>query len=202
MPCGRRPALRPSGCAAGARGTTVVNAGVKATGIAGVRAAGVALWLYLAACLPVHAGLPETPQPQQLTVADGLPSNRVNDIAEDAFGYLWIATSDGLARYDGIEFRIWRVGQGLRDNTVWAVHVDARNRVWVGTGNAGLAMLDTRRETFRYYDRKTNPAMGSDDVWSIATTPDGALWFGTADGGLHRMQGDGHIVRYMPRVND
>jgi len=131
-----------------------VNAGVfKAGSGPGLRAIGVLLWLYLAACLPVHAGLPETPQPQQLTVADGLPSNRINDIDEDAYGYLWIATSDGLARYDGISFQVWRVGQGLRDNNVWAVHVDARNRVWIGTGNAGLAMLDTDRITFRYYDR-------------------------------------------------
>ena len=169
---------------------------------AGARTVVVLLWLCLPAGRPVHAGLPETPQPQQLTVVDGLPSNRINDIAEDASGYLWIATSDGLARYDGIEFRVWRVGQGLRDNTIWAVHVDARNRVWVGTGNAGLAMLDTRREAFHYYDHTSNPDMGSNDVWSIASTPDGALWFGTADGGLHRMQADGTIVRYMPRPND
>ncbi|WP_159015488.1 hybrid sensor histidine kinase/response regulator [Cognatiluteimonas profundi] len=152
--------------------------------------------------LPVHAGLPETPQPQQLTVVDGLPSNRINDIAEDAYGYLWIATSDGLARYDGIGFRTWRVGQGLRDNTVWAVHVDARNRVWVGTGKAGLAMLDVRRETFRYYDHASNPTIGSNDVWSIESTADGMLWFGTADGGLHRLAPDGSIVRYMPRPGD
>jgi ligand-binding sensor domain-containing protein len=166
------------------------------------RTVAVLLWLCLPVGRPVHAGLPETPQPQQLTVVDGLPSNRINDIAEDASGYLWIATSDGLARYDGIEFRVWRVGQGLRDNTIWAVHVDARNRVWVGTGNAGLAMLDTRREAFRYYDRSSNPEIGSNDVWSIASTPDGTLWFGTADGGLHRMQADGTIVRYMPRSSD
>jgi signal transduction histidine kinase/CheY-like chemotaxis protein/streptogramin lyase len=152
--------------------------------------------------LPVHAGLPETPQPQQMTVVDGLPSNRINDIAEDAYGYLWIATSDGLARYDGIGFRTWRVGQGLRDNTVWAVHVDAANRVWVGTGNAGLAVLDVRRETFRYYDHASNPEIGSDDVWSIASTADGMLWFGTSDGGLHRLAPDGRIARFMPRAGD
>ena len=111
----------------------------------------VLLGICLAACGPVHAGLPETPQPQQLTVADGLPSNRINDIAEDAYGYLWVATSDGLARYDGITFRVWRVGQGLRDNNVWAVHVDPLNRVWIGTSNAGLAMLDVDRREFRYY---------------------------------------------------
>jgi signal transduction histidine kinase/streptogramin lyase len=166
------------------------------------RAFGVLLGLYLAACLPVHAGLPETPQPQQLTVADGLPSNRINDIAEDAFGYLWIATSDGLARYDGIGFRVWRVGQGLRDNNVWAVHVDARNRVWIGTGNAGLAMLDVDRKTFRYYDRKSDPRIGGDDVWSITSTGDGALWFGTSNGGLHRLTADGAITHFLPRAGD
>ncbi len=162
------------------------------------------LWLMLCICSmpPAFAGLPETPQPQQLTVADGLPSNRINDIAEDALGYLWIATSDGLARYDGIALRVWRVGQGLRDNNVWAVHVDARNRVWIGTGNAGLAMLDVDRDTFRYYDRQSNPDIGSNDVWSIASTPDGALWFGTSDGGLHRLSANGAITRFMPRAGD
>ena len=167
-----------------------------------VRHALLLLGICLAACGPVHAGLPETPQPQQLTVADGLPSNRINDIAEDAFGYLWIATSDGLARYDGMTFRVWRVGQGLRDNNVWAVHVDPLNRVWVGTSNAGLAMLDVDRREFRYYDRHSDSRIGSDDVWSIASTRDGALWFGTSNGGLHRLSVDGTVTRFLPRDGD
>ncbi|HVI25928.1 MAG TPA: two-component regulator propeller domain-containing protein [Xanthomonadaceae bacterium] len=158
---------------------------------------GVAL-LALAFILPARAGLPETPQPQQLTVADGLPSNRINGVAEDQFGYLWIATSDGLARYDGLGFRVWRVGEGLRDNFVWAVHVDARNRVWIGTSRAGLAMLDVDRREVRYFDRASDPRIGSDEVWTIASTSDGALWFGTGDGGLHRRTPDGRITRFMP----
>ena len=162
---------------------------------AGVRVAAMLLTLCLPVAFTARAGLPETPQPQQLTVADGLPSNRINDIAEDAFGYLWIATSDGLARYDGIAFQVWRVGQGLRDNNVWAVHVDAHNRVWVGTSNAGLAMLDADRAAFRYYDRKSDSRIGSDDVWSITSMRDGSIWFGTSDGGLHRLQPDGRITR-------
>ncbi len=167
-----------------------------------IRVASVLLGLCLPAGFMAHAGLPETPQPQQLTVADGLPSNRINDIAEDAYGYLWIATSDGLARYDGIAFQVWRVGQGLRDNNIWAVHVDARNRVWIGTSNAGLAMLDVDRGAFRYYDRKSDSRIGSDDVWSITSMRDGAIWFGTSDGGLHRLAPDGRITRFMPHDGD
>ena len=119
----------------------------------------IVLWmLAFAAGMPAWAGLPETPHPRQFTVANGLPSNRINGIAEDQHGYLWIATSDGLARYDGIDFRIWRVEQGLRDNFVWSVHVDARNRVWIGTRQAGVAMLDASRSRFRYFNRATPPS--------------------------------------------
>ncbi|WP_363798057.1 ATP-binding protein [Lysobacter firmicutimachus] len=156
----------------------------------------------LAAATVAVAGLPETPRPRQLTVADGLPSNTVNRVVEDRHGYLWIATSEGLARYDGLGYRVWRREQGLRDNYLWTVHVDARNRVWMGTSQAGLAMLDADRKTFRYYNRGNTPQMGDDNVWSIASTPDGALWFGTAHGGLHRLGPDGKIDRFLPREGD
>ncbi|MGO1001766.1 ATP-binding protein [Lysobacter sp. CA196] len=149
-----------------------------------------------------QAGLPETPRPRQLTVADGLPSNTVSRIAEDRHGYLWLATSEGLARYDGSGYRVWRREQGLRDNYLWAVHVDARNRVWIGTSQSGLAMLDADRKQFRYYDRSNTPGLHDNDIWSIASTPDGALWFGTAHGGLYRMAVDGSITRYVAREDD
>ncbi|HVI58231.1 MAG TPA: ATP-binding protein [Luteimonas sp.] len=162
-----------------------------------------ALSFAAAASVPVaRAGLPETPQPIQLTVADGLPSNRINGIAEDAHGYLWIATSDGLARYDGIGYRVWRVDQGLHDNFVWSVYVDARDRVWIGTRDAGLAMLDTDRESFRHYDRAHNPQIASNAIWTIQGAADGTLWFGTGDGGLNSLSPDGRISRYAPKAGD
>ncbi|HEU0306230.1 MAG TPA: two-component regulator propeller domain-containing protein, partial [Lysobacter sp.] len=151
----------------------------------------------------VLAGLPETPRPRQFTVSDGLPSNRINGIAEDRSGYLWVATSDGLVRYDGVDFHAWRVEQGLRDNFIWSVHADARNRVWFGTHQAGLAVLDADRRRFRHYDRGNTPALASNDVWSVTSTSDGAIWFGTADAGLYRLAPDGKAVtRFMPRSND
>ena len=161
------------------------------------------LWALLlcAVCHAAFAG-PAIPRPRQLTVADGLPSNSINGIAEDQSGYLWIATSDGLARYDGITFRVWRAGDGLLDNYLWSVHVDARNRIWVGTSQAGLAMLDTDRRTFRHYDSHNTPGIGSDNVWSVTSTPDGAIWFGTASAGLHRLGRDGRVQRFVPEADD
>jgi signal transduction histidine kinase/CheY-like chemotaxis protein/sugar lactone lactonase YvrE len=166
----------------------------------------IVLWMLAFAAwmpgTPVQAGLPETPRPRQLTVANGLPSNRINGIAEDQHGYLWIATSDGLARYDGIDFRVWRIEQGLRDNFVWSVHVDARNRVWMGMRQGGVAMLDAARARFRYFNRANTPILASDDVWSISSTKDGAIWFGTANAGLYRIDADDQVTRFMPRADD
>jgi signal transduction histidine kinase/CheY-like chemotaxis protein/sugar lactone lactonase YvrE len=165
----------------------------------------VTLLLVMPLVLPAGqavAGLPETPHPRQMSVADGLPSNRINAVTEDRQGYLWIATSDGLARYDGIGYRIWRGEQGLRDSFIWSVHADARNRLWIGTGNAGLAVLDADRRGFRYYNQANSPAMGSDTVWSVASTRDGTIWFGTSNAGLHRLAADGAITRFMPRQDD
>ncbi|MCC4595348.1 ATP-binding protein [Xanthomonas campestris pv. phormiicola] len=150
----------------------------------------------------VVAAVPPTPQPRQLTVADGLPSNSINGFAEDQLGYLWLASSDGLARFDGRGYRIWRIEDGLRDNKIWTVHVDAQNRVWFGTQNAGMGMLSADRRTFRYYDRSNYPQIGGATVFAIASTPDGSIWFGTANGGLDRLQPDGALSRYMPMPGD
>ena len=145
---------------------------------------------------------PQLPFPRQLSVFDGLPSNRINALAEDRQGYLWIATRDGLARYDGVGYRIWRIDDGLGDNWVWTVYVDPQDRVWIGTQNAGLVMLDAKRRTFTRYSRDTHPQMGSNDVWSIIQMPDGSIWFGTANGGLHRLDAEGNIERFMPVAGD
>ncbi len=142
--------------------------------------------------------LPATPQPRQLTVADGLPSNSINDFAEDAYGYLWLATDDGLARYDGRSYRIWRIEDGLRDNRIWAVHVDERNRVWIGTENAGMVMLDAARQRFHFYDHRGYPQMLGGAVWCITSTPDGSIWFGTSASGLYRLPPDGKMQRFQP----
>jgi ligand-binding sensor domain-containing protein len=138
-------------------------------------------------------------------VGDGLPSSSINFIARDQAGYIWLATPDGLARYDGIGVRVWRHepgnGDALPGNNVQALHVDAQDRVWVATEGSGLSVLDAQRRHFHHYRMATHPQIGSDDTWAIASR-DGALWFGTYGGGLHRLARDGRITRFMPKDDD
>ncbi|CAH0281988.1 ATP-binding protein [Stenotrophomonas indicatrix] len=162
----------------------------------------VTLLMLLLCCLAPAAAQPVPPSPRQVTVFDGLPSNTVNRMAEDRYGYLWIATNDGLARYDGRNYRIWRSEDGLRDNRIWSVLVDARNELWIGTENAGLVRMSADRRQLRFYDRSSQPLMGSNTVWSLAATPDGAIWFGTHEGGLYRLDNNDRLQRFLPEANN
>jgi hypothetical protein len=135
------------------------------------------------------------------TVEQGLPHGTVRGVAQTADGYLWLATPDGLARYDGVGFHIWRNVPGDADslpgNNIQALHIDARDRIWIATEAGGLSVLDAQRRHFRHYRMADAPRIGSDDTWAIASR-DGAVWFGTYGGGLHRLDRDGRITRYMP----
>lgn len=72
--------------------------------------------------------------------ADGLPSNTVYAIAQDTYGVLWVGTRNGLARFDGVQFRSWK-----EYGRVNALTVDRENRLWVGTTD-GLRVKEDRIE--------------------------------------------------------
>ncbi len=149
----------------------------------------------------VRAGVPESPRLRVIGVDDGLPSSNVNGMAQDRAGYLWVATTDGLARYDGVGMRVWRHDPSdpaaLPGNYVAAVHVDGEDRVWVAIEGRGLSVLDAARRGFRHYRKAAQPQIGSDDTWAIASHR-GDIWFGTFGGGLHRLDRGGRITRFMP----
>ncbi len=152
-----------------------------------------------------RAGVPELPRFRLITVADGLPSTTIPALARDRQGFLWLATWDGVARYDGVSFRVWRhepdVPTSLPGNVVQALHVDAQDRIWVATENGGLSVMGPDRRGFRHYRKREHPAMGSDEVFAI-TSRGADVWFGTFGGGLHRIDGKGRIERFAAMDGD
>ena len=70
---------------------------------------------------------------------DGLPQNTVNCIAQTRDGYLWVGTSNGLARFDGVRFVTFRSADtpGLRSNRIRCLYEDLRGVLWIGTEVAG-----------------------------------------------------------------
>ncbi|MBN9569702.1 MAG: TonB-dependent receptor, partial [Alphaproteobacteria bacterium] len=113
-------------------------------------------------------------------------------------GFIWIGTHDGLARYDGVSFRVWRTiprdARSIAGNEVSALFVDRANRVWAGGEGSGLNVLDAARREFRRYrhDPADADSLAADDVWAVSEDASGAIWVGTYSGGLDRLREDGN----------
>lgn len=141
----------------------------------------------------LDSGLPETPRFSRFGTAEGLPSSRLRALAQDAEGYLWIGTQDGLARYDGLGFAVHRFDsarpEGLAANNVQALHVDAQGRLWVASEGGGLSrLLDAGTGRFEHLRSEAHPQLPAQDFFAIAHDAEGALWFGGFATGLYRLQ--------------
>ncbi|HMM68813.1 MAG TPA: two-component regulator propeller domain-containing protein, partial [Dokdonella sp.] len=104
---------------------------------------------------------PAAPWFEVLRVADGLPSNEIYALRQGADGYIWIGTRDGLARYDGVDFRVWRHDPDdaatLASNDVSALLIDRRGRVWCGGEAGGLNEMLAAGGFRRYRHDKDDP---------------------------------------------
>ena len=130
--------------------------------------------------------LPQTPRFRRVGVADGLPSSTVFQVAQDRDGYLWIASADGLARFDGVGYQVYRHDPrnpaSLPGDVVQALHVDRDNRIWVAAEGAGVALLGADRERFARI-----VATAGEDIWAIASDVQGAVWIGGYGSGVRRI---------------
>jgi signal transduction histidine kinase/ligand-binding sensor domain-containing protein len=119
----------------------------------------------------------------RFTVANGLSSNVIVSLGEDASGDLLIGTPDGLNRLHKQTFTVLTSSEGLPDDFIRSIHTDVDGTVWIGT-RRGLARLrDGRFQTFTHAD-----GLGSDLIGSIVRDSAGVLWIATLQG-LSRFDG-------------
>ncbi len=73
----------------------------------------------------------QTQQYTHITVKDGLPSATVYGVIQDAKGYMWFSTENGVARYDGKTFQTFTTRDGLTDNVILDLFEDKKGRIWL-----------------------------------------------------------------------
>ncbi len=69
-------------------------------------------------------------EPISYSTKNGLPSNHIYDLQEDADGFIWIATNRGLVKFDGFEFKVFTHKNGLPNNDIVKLRLDANRRLW------------------------------------------------------------------------
>ena len=151
------------------------------------------------------AGLAVFAQKQQLRFehlgpAQGLSQSNATCILQDSRGFMWVGTQDGLNRYDGYAFTIYKNiiadAYSLSNNSIKNILEDSRGNIWIATWGGGLDRFDREKNRFVHYkhDPKNVHSLSDDFTDCIMEDKEGNLWIGTYQGGLNRM--DPHTGRF------
>ncbi len=116
-----------------------------------------------------------------LTTKDGLSSNTVNAILKDRYGVMWFGTDDGLDKFDGTNFTVYRHKQGdksgLQANEILSLHEDKSGNLWVGTSGGSLSLYDRKRDAFINFPSDGTPdGISNNVILNICTDYLGKLW--------------------------
>ena len=127
-----------------------------------------------------------------LSQEDGLSQNAGLAFLQDSRGFVWIGTQDGLNRYDGHTFTVYKNDPdnptSLSYNSINALMEDRDGNIWIGTWGGGLNRFDPRTQQFtRFQHDPNNPiSVSNDNVTSLQQDTAGTIWVGTL-GGLDRL---------------
>ena len=129
---------------------------------------------------------------EHLSIEEGLSQVTINNVMQDKQGFLWMATQDGLNRYDGYNFKVFRHSpddpNAISNSFTRLILQDSKDRIWIGTNDSGFSLYKPQSESFINYSFPPTAPKAADAQIVKAMVEDcqGYLWIGTYKGGLHR----------------
>ncbi|HBB97188.1 MAG TPA: hypothetical protein DC054_17560 [Blastocatellia bacterium] len=110
---------------------------------------------------------------------NGLPQNTVHSIVQTQDGYVWIATEEGLARFDGVRFTVFdkQNTPELKSNDIRVLIANRRGGLWIGTAGGLVRLMDAKFTAFT-----TQDGLPSNVIDALSEGHDDSLWVATAAG--------------------
>ncbi len=136
--------------------------------------------------------------------AQGLSQATSRTIAQDRSGFIWIGTQDGLSRFDGYEFRVYKADRddpwSLSQNHVWALAADPDGGLWVGTQAGGLNRYDPRLDRFVSYRSESGKAhaLASNHVTALMIDREQRLWIANSAGHMQWFDRSANQLNDLP----
>jgi signal transduction histidine kinase/ligand-binding sensor domain-containing protein len=123
----------------------------------------------------------------QYTEKDGLPGGRVNSLLVDKYGFIWTGTINGLARFDGYEFKRFFSNpndtNSIKGLVCWALFEDRKGQIWAATGQENLNVYNPVTRSFRHYDYKhliDHPSNIEIGIYCINQDQNGKIFLGVS----------------------
>jgi len=136
---------------------------------------------------------------ESVTTAEGLSQGMVFDMLQDQDGFIWVATKNGLNRYDGYSFKVFTNDpynpHSLSSNIIMKLFEDSKGRIWAGTENSGINIYD--KKTGQFYrighDLSNRASLSGNEIRCINELPDGRILIATDAPGLNIVELSDHF---------
>ncbi|MEP6003759.1 MAG: two-component regulator propeller domain-containing protein, partial [Maribacter dokdonensis] len=117
---------------------------------------------------------------------NGLSQSDVNCIYQDSYGFMWFGTHDGLNRYDGYSFSVFKPDQkstNINSNLIYAMTGDDNGNLWIGSTGDGLFYYDKKKETFRQfkYNKEDDHSISNNYITRLYIDSKNRLWIATKE---------------------
>lgn len=129
----------------------------------------------------------------KLSIEDGLSQSVVNAITQDKYGFMWFGTNDGLNKYDGYSFKVFRKNEGLSDGAIKCLLNVNDTLLWVGTKHSGIDILNLKTNKFIKHLNTANSKLNSNAISFMQLDKNNRVWV-ASDNGMNIVLPDAYTV--------
>ena len=129
---------------------------------------------------------------KSITTRNGLAQNDVHKIIQDSKKFIWIATNDGLNRFDGYDFKTYNKGyNGLQSNLIVSISEDKNSNIWISTADKGLFMYNRLLDKFIHLSEMTDlmhSKLPQKITRMLIDNTNNSIWVYESEAGIYKIQ--------------